>query len=169
MTDVEPPEPPAVAAATQQRHWIVPALLGFAAGVIVVGGAVGAVAGISALQASAHKQAVHASAVAAEKAASKTLSRALSGCSITEGDDADIADGGYTLTINGEGNDDFSGVAIDDWACLTTALKTPQSVVSHIDQTTSLDGRQSATWGDLTLDWTYHPDRGLDGVFTLRH
>lgn len=99
---------------------------------------------------------------------SSVLKDALAACSISNGADAEIGDGGYTLTVNGKGNDDISGLELTDIACLQSELKTPQSVISHLDQTTSLDGRQTESWGLVTESWSYHPDRGLDSVFTIK-
>lgn len=30
-----------------------------------------------------------------------------------------------------------------------------------------MDGRQTETWNNLELSWSYHPDRGADFVVTL--
>jgi hypothetical protein len=44
------------------------------------------------------------------------------------------------------------------------ALKVPQAVRSHMEQTRALDGRQTDTWPGFTASWTYHPEQGLDVV-----
>jgi hypothetical protein len=164
-----------------RKPWLLPTLTGvagFVIGVILVGG-VGL--GISASNASQHAAAVakvEAQKKVTEKAAEKkakdaatrkkyTLLTVLTNCGLGGNTDAELADDGYTLTVNGRGNDDFSGLLIDDEACILTGLNAPSAVISHVDQTTSMDGRQTETWGDITMAWSYHPDRGFDAVFTV--
>ena len=45
----------------------------------------------------------------------------------------------------------------------------PDAVVSQMDSTTSLQGRQTASWDGTDASWTYHPDNGLDLILTLSH
>lgn len=78
-----------------------------------------------------------------------------------------LSDGNRTLTFDSEGEEDYGGLQFSHFACLLAALDTPARVVSHIDQTTAMDGRQSETWNGLTMEWSYHPDRGADGVISL--
>ena len=35
--------------------------------------------------------------------------------------------------------------------------------------TTSIDGRQTESWDGITIEWSYHPDRGSDMVITLEN
>ena len=125
----------------------------------------------SSASANAAHQAAQAKAKAAasrEAAAKKSLLKdALAECGLPSSGDSELGDNGLTLTINGEGDEDYSGLAIDDEVCLLRNLSAPSAVLSHIDQTTSLDGRQSETWSNVSFSWTYHPNRGLDGVFTV--
>ncbi|WP_098469605.1 hypothetical protein [Serinibacter salmoneus] len=115
-------------------------------------GTVGVSAALGASQATA-QQAVLTDAVAACGSASAP--------GITLGDD------GQSLTFDMQGEDELTGANVIDVYCLFSALEMPASVDSHIGQTTSMDGRQSATWGNLEIQWSYHPDRGLDGVITV--
>lgn len=150
--------------------WVLPVTAGLA-GLILGMAAVGGAWGISIANAKAAHQAAaaRAKAAAAKEADAKKsiLKDALAECGLASGDDSDLADDGYTLTINGLGEEDYSGLSIDDEGCLLRNLKAPDAVISHIDQTTSMDGRQSETWRGITFSWSYHPDRGLDGVLSV--
>jgi hypothetical protein len=108
---------------------------------------------------------VHAGLTA--RAHSAVLSEAVEACDLTDATGIELGDDDQSLTFDGKGEEDVSGASIEDVACLLAELDVPSSVSSHIDQTTSLDGRQAESWGDVTLSWTYHPDRGLDGVLTV--
>ncbi|HEV7949880.1 MAG TPA: hypothetical protein VGP24_08955 [Glaciihabitans sp.] len=150
--------------------WLLPTITGvagFVAGALTIGGVVLGVASVNASQQAAAAAKVHSQQSAAEAKKKGTLKGALVRCGLEDSSDSQLADSGYTLTINGWGNDDFSGLAIEDEACIMKYLKAPSAVVSHVDQTTSLDGRQTETWGSITMSWSYHPDRGLDAVLTV--
>lgn len=91
----------------------------------------------------------------------------LTACGMSDDGDSRIGDGGNSLTINGKGNDDATGISVNDFVCVMTELETPDSVVSHVSQTTSLDGRQTERWSNLSMSWSYHPDRGADVIYTV--
>ncbi|GEC76440.1 hypothetical protein GCM10010213_25720 [Microbacterium maritypicum] len=93
------------------------------------------------------------------------LSEAYSFCGSPVG--TTIADENRTLTIDVKGNDDSYGASYENQACILRALDAPSSVISHLEQTTSIDGRQTETWDGITSAWSYHPDRGSDMVITL--
>ncbi|MCY1145400.1 hypothetical protein OWR29_45990 [Actinoplanes sp. Pm04-4] len=76
----------------------------------------------------------------------------------------EIADGGYTLTVDSRGEDDYTGLGYYDLDCVWTALQMPEAVKAHIGQTRALDGRQEDSWGSFTASWTYHPDAGVSMV-----
>lgn len=122
-------------------------------GVLVVGGAVGVIYGVN--------------VAATTAAADAVFADALEECGVPNNADAEVSDGGRTLTINVRGEEDFSGISYAEMECIERALNTPQSVISHIGQTTSMDGRQSESWDGITMSWSYHPDRGLDSVYTF--
>ena len=175
MTDIQgaemPAEPTGQPPNPRSISWLLPTLTGIA-GLVLGAGVVGGVWGATSLSAVAAHQNMEAKAAAAtakaESARKTLLKDALAECGVPNSSDAQLADDGYTLTINGKGNDDFSGLNVDDEACLLNTLKAPSAVISHIDQTTSMDGRQTETWQGVTFSWSYHPDRGLDGVFTVQ-
>jgi len=76
-----------------------------------------------------------------------------------------VSDEGKSITIDGYGEDDYSGADLYDTVCVLDAIKTPEYVISNMETTNSLMGRQSATFGDnIDVSWSYHPDNGLDIV-----
>jgi hypothetical protein len=177
MSTEEPTSADPQPKSSPRKPWLLPTLTGvagFIIGVLLVGG-IGL--GISASNASQHaaavaqvetqRKAADKKAKAAEDLRKDTLATVLAICGLAGNGDAELADGGYTLTVNGRGNDDYSGLQIDDEVCILNGLNAPSAVSSHVDQTTSMDGRQTETWGSITMAWSYHPDRGLDAVFTV--
>lgn len=163
--DVAPEQGTPATSSSPRPVWLIPTITavgGFVLGMLVFGGGLAVSSGIVA---ASHDAAVQKAA----HALVSTFPKALKACHLANNADSQIADGGYTLTINNQGTDDASGISFENLACLETRLKTPASVVSHLEQTTSLDGRQTESWGKLTMSWTYHPSRGLDAVYTLKH
>lgn len=160
MTEHPPSASPTVFG---QRPWLLPLLTGIA-GFIVGVGAFGI--GSAAINAAAGAQA-DAAAQAEEDARTSVFANALDKCGLDDDEDSQIGDGGHTLTINHRGDDDFAGIEYADLECIIERLGTPAAVSSHIGQTTSQDGRQTEMWDGITMSWSYHPDRGLDAVYTI--
>lgn len=76
-----------------------------------------------------------------------------------------VSDQGKTISIDGNGEYEYSGADISDIACVLYAIEIPDYVISNMDSTNSLMGRQTATFGDkIDVSWSYHPDNGLDVV-----
>ena len=150
---VAPPEPAASSSATfpaaPRRAWLLPA----------VTGVVGLVFGAALMAA--------VTAVGADSGQSALLSDAVEACDVASTYGIELADEGRSITFDMKGEDESAGADVTDIACLFGELDMPSAVMSHIDQTTSMDGRQTETWGDLKISWSYHPDRGLDGVLTV--
>ncbi len=147
------------AGASRRPAWLLPTatgVAGFLLGVLVVGGAVL----VSNMRADSAED-------AAIDARAAILPDALEGCDATGADGFALGDGGLSLTFDMKGEDESTGGAYLDIACVFLALDMPSAVTSHIDQTTSMDGRQTETWDGITVSWSYHPDRGLDGVLTV--
>lgn len=93
------------------------------------------------------------------------LSDAYSSCGSPVG--ITLADENRTLTIDVRGDEDSNGATYEAQACILRSLDTPSSVIAHLEQTTSMDGRQTESWNGITAAWSYHPDRGSDMVITL--
>lgn len=79
-----------------------------------------------------------------------------------------IGDDGRSLTLDMKGEEPGTGsLSIDDVVCVLAELDVPDSVVTKMDSTTSLDGRQEDEWSGIEASWKYHPDNGLDVVLEL--
>lgn len=72
-----------------------------------------------------------------------------------------------TLAFDHRGEDEATGGTITDIMFVFTELEMPSRISAHMAQTTSLDDRQSAEWDGLEVQWSYHPDRGMDGIVTV--
>lgn len=101
------------------------------------------------------KKGVHAKPVKTQ------LEKAYDACDIAAGTKIELADGNHSIIINGVTGDDDN---FTDIVCLVSTLNTPQYIVSEIDNTTAMMGRQHEEDGGLTYEWSYHPDNGLDMV-----
>lgn len=75
-----------------------------------------------------------------------------------------VTDSGATLVFDHKGEDEYTGADLDDVACVLHELELPSRIASHMDQTTSIDGRQTEQWDNFEIQWSYHPDRGMDGM-----
>lgn len=154
------PSTPASAGAgppTQRsRSWLLPVATGvggFVLGIAVMAGA-GAVQGVI-------------GRLAEDNARAALLPDALEACGAEGTTGLDLVDEGMSLSFDMKGGDDATGASLLDIVCVFTELEMPSRISSHMDQTTSLDGRQSETWDGVTVSWSYHPDRGMDGVLTV--
>lgn len=76
-----------------------------------------------------------------------------------------VKDGGATLVLDGAGSES-SGLPIEDMACALNSISVPDFIVTQMDQTRALDGRQTATHDGYSYSWIYHPDSGLDITIT---
>ena len=75
-----------------------------------------------------------------------------------------VSDAGKTLVIDGM-NEYYVGATISDTACVLNAVEVPSYILSNMDTTNSLMGRQSDVFSDnIDISWSYHPDNGLDIV-----
>ena len=57
----------------------------------------------------------------------------------------------------------------DGWQvkCITYNLDGPSSVYEQVLITRAIDGTRTASWGNWTANWTYHPDQGIN--FIIQH
>lgn len=151
------------AALTARRTWVMPAVAG------VLGVLLGAVLGsiITASVIAARQQfAAEAAVDSAEAAKRDFFAVAAKRCGLTGV--VEIADGGRTMIVDGEGEDAGSGrVSLGDLECIIDAVDTPASVKELMYSTRSLDGRQSGDWEGVSASWGYHPDDGLDIIFVI--
>ena len=99
---------------------------------------------------------------------SSVLPDAVNFCGVEEQWGIGLGDDGQSLTIDGEGDEDYSlGVPYLDTLCVLTAVDTPDGVISRMGSTRALDGMQTAEWDRISAYWTYHPDDGLDVVLEV--
>jgi hypothetical protein len=145
--------------------------VGLAAGFVLGVGIFGAGVGISNALSNSREAAEQASDAAARADAQAArrgiLAAAVESCGLNPVS-AQIGDGGFSLDLEGRGKDDLSGVSSAGLWCFVDAMKTPSSVVSHMEQTTSLDGRQAEEFDGIEVSWSYHPDRGMDSVWVVQ-
>lgn len=71
----------------------------------------------------------------------------------------ELADSGKSIVINGAMPEDLT-----DIACIMIQLETPEYIISEVDNTTAMMGRQHEDAGGYSYEWSYHPDNGLDMV-----
>lgn len=93
---------------------------------------------------------------------------ALDACDMEDGPVSRIGDGGASLDLDHQGEDDTWGIGLNDLHCVLEELEAPDSVVSRMEQTRALDGRQAAEWDGIEASWGYHPGTGLDVLFAMR-
>jgi len=79
----------------------------------------------------------------------------------------DISPDGKSLSFHTEGAE-TTGLSLDKAVGILIYLDAPDSLFARMDNTRALDGTQTATWGDITAYWTYHPDDGLSVVLEER-
>ena len=91
-----------------------------------------------------------------------TFQKAYDTCGTPSG--VSVSDEGKTIIIDGM-NEYFVGATIYDTTCVLNAVEVPSYILSNMETTNSLMGRQSDTFGDkVDVSWSYHPDNGLDIV-----
>lgn len=91
-----------------------------------------------------------------------TLEKVYDECNLSEG--VRIGDEGDTLSLDMIGEEDYSGASIEDVVCLVNSplLKMPEFIISGIETTRALDGKQTGEWDNFQAEWSYHPNHGLD-------
>lgn len=88
------------------------------------------------------------------------LQKAFDNCDkATSMDGIEVGDDGEAIIITNL--TDYEGMG-----CILAELDTAESVVSNMDSTTAMMGRQSADDDGLTYEWSYHPDNGLNMTIT---
>ncbi len=84
---------------------------------------------------------------------------------------ASVASDGSYLSIdtnpNDSTNNNSESVAISGIFAVNEALGLPDSVINKMGQTRSIDGMQTAKGDGVEISWTYHPDNGLEVMYSL--
>lgn len=104
--------------------------------------------------------------IVAVRGSTSAFEAAIDSCGVENNSGARIGDAGSSLIIDHQGEDEVAGLTTLQLDCIIDALGTPESVVEQMQTTTAMQGRQTATWADLDASWTYHPDNGLDLIFS---
>ncbi|TFC02328.1 hypothetical protein [Cryobacterium sp. MDB2-33-2] len=99
-------------------------------------------------------------------AATTPMTDAATTCRVTGNASITVGDKGQSISMKSAGAKS-AGAKMTDLACVFTQLEAPDSMISRIDSTRALDGRQTATWKDYSASWGYHPDNGLDIVIEV--
>ena len=81
------------------------------------------------------------------------------------GDGATLSNDGLSLTIDGDGEYDF--LSVFDVESVIKTLKLPDSLKTKMEITNSLMGRQTETYENIKVSWSYHPNNGLDAIFEI--
>ncbi len=105
-----------------------------------------------------------ASESASDEAPETALIAAVDECGVDSDPSFDLGDEGYTLSIDGKGDEDSLGADLTDIACVLNALDVSDAVIGRIDNTRALDGTLEGDWDGFTATWSYHPDSGLSMV-----
>ena len=66
------------------------------------------------------------------------------------------------MRINNQGDEDNSGIPIDDVWWLLEYLEVNEEIQGRMVQTSGNDGEQEGAWADYTVKWADFPPRGLD-------
>lgn len=80
------------------------------------------------------------------------------------------SDGSYLFVdTNPKDKDDYTDYeAYLAIVAINKALELPESVWKKMGQTRSIDGMQSYSTSELDIDWTYHPNNGLEVNYTIK-
>lgn len=82
------------------------------------------------------------------------------------------SDGSYLYIDTNPDDVDDEGLAYPDayYAIedINKALGMPESLVKDMGRTTSKDGKQTETYGYVTVSWKYHPDTGLEVTYKVK-
>jgi hypothetical protein len=91
-----------------------------------------------------------------------TLKYATTSCALSNNLGAKLGDNDTSLSLNGKGSKDTSGLSAMEFDCAIDTIKVPDYVRAQMEKTRALDGTQRETWGNISATWSYHPDSGLD-------
>jgi len=134
--------------------------------------AAGAVAGLAALTLSG---CIDITASTDLSAVGRTCTRAVDkaiagmGDQYTARDFLDVGDGGGSLSVsspvNGVNGAIAAALAV---GCVLEETDAPNAIKGEVQDVSELDGRQEASWGDLTMSYVMDEDKGLTAVLTPR-
>ena len=76
-----------------------------------------------------------------------------------------LSSDGLSLTVDGQGEYDF--VSWYDIKTICEELSLPDSLITEMESTNALMGRQTERYDEYEISWSYHPDNGIDAVFKV--
>lgn len=71
-----------------------------------------------------------------------------------------------SILIDSKDQYDYEGAV--DAITIMTKLGLPDSLLTEMTNTTALMGRQTRTYDNIEVSWSYHPDNGLDIIFRIQ-
>lgn len=74
-----------------------------------------------------------------------------------------ISSDGKSITVDSYGEYDFTSLA--DIMIIISTLDLPDSLYDEMCATNALMGRQTESFENYEVSWSYHPDNGLDAIF----
>lgn len=74
-------------------------------------------------------------------------------------DEIRVVDDGDSVIVEWDGDSDVWYVAAA--MCTMRKVGASEADTNRVEHTTSLMGRQTATWDGYRAEWSYHPDSGL--------
>lgn len=83
---------------------------------------------------------------------------------------AKVATDGSYLSIDTNPYDIDDSFDYDAYTAITKineAVELPESVLNKMEQTRSLDGMQTYTGKEVEVSWSYHPNNGLEVIYSL--
>lgn len=77
-----------------------------------------------------------------------------------------LGDEGNSVTVTGFGGTQAAVLTnIMAVMCVAGETDAPDTLTSKIEQTRPVDGKQSETWGDVEMSWSYDAKTGLSAIF----
>lgn len=110
----------------------------------------------------ANAKAASEAAAKAEADKPRVLKSAASSCGITNSDGAKLGDNDTSLSLDGKGDEDYTGLSMTSINCVMDAIKVPDYVRAQMNKTRALDGTQRESWGNISATWSYHPNTGFN-------
>lgn len=81
-------------------------------------------------------------------------------------DGAKLSSDGMSIIINSKNKNDSE--ALIDVMLLIDKLGLPDSLFEDMTMTNALMGKQSEEYENYVVEWSYHPDNGLDVIFKIK-
>lgn len=76
-----------------------------------------------------------------------------------------LSSDGLSITVDSKNQYDYDGMI--DIVSILAVLDLPESLLTEMTSTNALMGRQTQTYNEIEVSWSYHPDNGLDAIFKI--